>query len=262
MVDISTPDKPLPTTAYSDCILFHRAVDAACAWTTAPINLLGTHIARCSIPLHVAVLGLPCCRPVEPAPIERLIKHWSATSHWSEETQNQATEHLRKFDDAGHDALQAPDAQCHSEAGLIASIVRLHPEPKVFPRVGLHRYPRLPALTTRHCAFKDSVADAEYAIGIPRKCCPVCRILAEIVNANYNLNLELPGRHNRYRPWVPPHWLPDAILEKLEAALQRRVTDMLAPPKRTSRDDFKFNMSTADIAELLMDLGDLDDIEV
>lgn len=51
-------------------------------------------------------------------------------------------------------------------------------------------------------------------------------MLAEIIRATHALDLELPGRHNRYHPWVPPHWLPDSILIKLEAELLHIVTRM------------------------------------
>ncbi|KAJ7665117.1 hypothetical protein DFH06DRAFT_959093, partial [Mycena polygramma] len=56
-------------------------------------------------------------------------------------------------------------------------------------------------------------------IGVAKKCCPLCRLLGDILEHNHRLQLKLPGEHATFFPWVPPPWLRPAILEEMEAHL-------------------------------------------
>ena len=64
------------------------------------------------------------------------------------------------------------------------------------------------------------------AIGVAKKCCPVCRMLMEILRSKFQINLHIAGSHSRYHPWVPPQWLTEPVLQELEKELLTEVADM------------------------------------
>ncbi|KAJ7071852.1 hypothetical protein B0H15DRAFT_85349 [Mycena belliarum] len=88
---------------------------------------------------------------------------------------------------------------CHSEAGLMAAI--------------------LSGMKSNDDAQLESAAELRMAIGVAKKCCPICRMLSEQALEQYDVHVELPGRHSRYHPWVAPHWLPRQITAELESRL-------------------------------------------
>ncbi|KAJ7279120.1 hypothetical protein C8J57DRAFT_1574269 [Mycena rebaudengoi] len=49
--------------------------------------------------------------------------------------------------------------------------------------------------------FPQASSQLELAIGVARKCCPLCRILADVAEQQYNIKLDLPGQHARFHPW-------------------------------------------------------------
>ncbi|KAJ3732072.1 hypothetical protein DFJ43DRAFT_1154791 [Lentinula guzmanii] len=81
------------------------------------------------------------------------------------------------------------------------------------------------------------------AVGISKKCCRLCWLLKEHLNAEYpDLNLVLPGTHGIFYPWIPPPGIPDAILKSLRDELVKAIrtvikTSLTAPDSRQSSDD-------------------------
>jgi hypothetical protein len=60
----------------------------------------------------------------------------------------------------------------------------------------------------------------EIIIGTAKKCCPVCRLLADIISREHPaLKLRLPGAHERYYPWQAPTWLSQDIVSEMEKEL-------------------------------------------
>ncbi|KAJ3787511.1 hypothetical protein GGU10DRAFT_373864 [Lentinula aff. detonsa] len=87
-------------------------------------------------------------------------------------------------------------------------------------------------------------------VGISKKCCRLCWLLKEHLNAEYpDLNLVLPGTHGIFYPWIPPPGIPDAILKSLRDELVKAIrtvikTSLTAPDSRQSLDDdFDLDMS-------------------
>ncbi|KAJ6619047.1 hypothetical protein B0H10DRAFT_2189191 [Mycena sp. CBHHK59/15] len=72
-----------------------------------------------------------------------------------------------------------------------------------------------------------SEADAEYFIGVAKKCCPTCLHLASVLAEEHNVKLGLPGRDTNYHPWHAPAWLSKKVLQRLELNLRGVVQDMV-----------------------------------
>ncbi|KAJ3745403.1 hypothetical protein DFH05DRAFT_1487823 [Lentinula detonsa] len=90
---------------------------------------------------------------------------------------------------------------------------------------------------------------SETPVGISKKCCRLCWLLKEHLNAEYpDLNLVLPGTHGIFYPWIPPPGIPDAILKSLRDELVKAIrtvikTSLTAPDSRQSLgDDFDLDM--------------------
>ncbi|KAJ7468504.1 hypothetical protein FB451DRAFT_374913 [Mycena latifolia] len=208
----------LPETAIRECTQFHRAVNAVCAWTTGPRFLLRSPIGRSSIPINIAVVDLPR-EPITAANAEELMERWAPLAQWSTATSSIVRQKLESQD------LGPPiEGACHCEAGLMASLLLHVKKPQDL-------FSEEPSPVSE--AFEAMVGagideNAEFSIGAARTCCPVCRMLADVLRTVYQLDLELPGQHNRYRPWVPPHWLPTSLLETLEKQLLGVITRMVS----------------------------------
>ncbi|KAJ6524497.1 hypothetical protein B0H19DRAFT_594998 [Mycena capillaripes] len=119
----------------------------------------------------------------------------------------------------------------------------------------LKSLPSNPSVSTCHCEaglialrLRDSDGksrksdaadqDAPLAIGVAKKCCPFCRILADIGfgSFDYTWDLKIPEAHSRYHPWVPPHWLPQTVMEQLEKQLLAIVCGMLPKDEPVEED--------------------------
>ncbi|KAJ7908288.1 hypothetical protein B0H13DRAFT_2016941, partial [Mycena leptocephala] len=189
-----TADRPLASTVDSECVLFHRAVDAVCAWTTGPIHLLQQPFSRTPIPLLLSVIDLPR-RPINAVVPKQLLEYWGGRCTWTKDaTIEPIVQSFRAKDQTARAGV------CHCEAGLMASLVARHkPDEPLVTR---------PTNTV--------------PIGVAEKCCPLCQMLGDAL-VSEGITVELPGRHNHYHPWVAPHWLPERILAKLEAELFKIV---------------------------------------
>ncbi|KAF7365056.1 hypothetical protein MVEN_00376800 [Mycena venus] len=209
-VDVLPSDEPLPASALPQCTVFHRLVDAITAWTTGPSYLLRTPISKSDVPVDVSIINLPRL-PVPPVSSGSLLKRWEQKINWTPEAKDDIDEKLRKVAEQNHDGTRGA---CHCEAGLMASILGLYtqdPEGEELKKLTAV----FNNFDTKACLFLCTLT-RKHPIGLAKKCCPVCYMLAGLIKSTYEVDLELPGRHNRYHPWVPPHWLPEALLEQLE----------------------------------------------
>ncbi|KAJ6451603.1 hypothetical protein C8R45DRAFT_1223785 [Mycena sanguinolenta] len=115
--------------------------------------------------------------------------------------------------------LDSTGGACHCEAGLIASaFLRQHGEES------LEQEP--PALRGALSELSCLAPGMPIAIGVAKKCCPVCRMLMEILHSKFQINLHIAGAHSRYHPWVPPQGLTEPVLQELEKQLLAEVADM------------------------------------
>ncbi|KAJ7629362.1 hypothetical protein DFH06DRAFT_718849 [Mycena polygramma] len=196
----------LPRDAHPECVTFHRAIEALCAWTTGPNHLLNGRFMRTSIPLTVYIADLPRS-PIPSVTANQLLEHWRSRRDWAEITALPSLVASICVEDP-----QRLSGASHCEAGLMASLLLCH---------NLSDEP--PALSGGY----SQVEREAVPIGAAKKCCPICRMLAELL-LERGVNVELPGRHDHYHPWVAPHWLPVSILEALEDRLLDTVDAMLA----------------------------------
>ncbi|KAJ7491947.1 hypothetical protein FB451DRAFT_512250 [Mycena latifolia] len=216
IIESLPPDVPLPGTAALECIVFHRAVDAACAWTTGPIHLLRTSVSRSSMPVTLSIVDLPRA-PINAVHSDDLLKHWAAIVQWPP---HEVLQVLRILQRARDRDLERTKGACHCEAGLMASLaLRLN------QTAPLNNAEAEPAILAN--AFEKMPVQSAIAIGVAKKCCPICRMLGKLLWVKHQIAVELPGQHSRYHPWVPPHWLPLEILQALESELLQVVTRML-----------------------------------
>ncbi|KAJ7650300.1 hypothetical protein FB45DRAFT_887517 [Roridomyces roridus] len=65
---------------------------------------------------------------------------------------------------------------------------------------------------------KDFSVQVRIAIGVAKKSCPCCRMLAAILNKK-GAKFEVPGSHTTIFPWVPPKSLRDSVLQEMEKEL-------------------------------------------
>ncbi|KAJ7931246.1 hypothetical protein B0H13DRAFT_1858098 [Mycena leptocephala] len=202
--DMLTADRPLASTVNSECVLFHRAVDALCAWTTGPNHLLQQRFSQTPIPLLLSIIDLPR-RPINAVPPKQLLEYWGGRCTW---TKNPTIESIVKSFRATDPSART--GACHCEAGLMASLVA-------------RRKPKEPPILSSSLSW---LAMPALPIGVAKKCCPICRMLGDAL-VSEGITVELPGQHNHYHPWVPPHWLPEHILVKVEDKLLKIVEAMV-----------------------------------
>ncbi|KAJ7601871.1 hypothetical protein FB45DRAFT_969603 [Roridomyces roridus] len=66
------------------------------------------------------------------------------------------------------------------------------------------------------------------SIGVAKKTCPMCKMLAQAILSQKSLTVQLPGAHSTFFPWVPPEWLPLDVLDSLEKTLLGHVKEMIS----------------------------------
>ncbi|KAJ6613572.1 hypothetical protein B0H10DRAFT_2436374, partial [Mycena sp. CBHHK59/15] len=182
----SITDTSLPQTALPNLSVFARAIDAVCSWPIAAIALTGSRLWGNS-PINVSFVDL-ARQPIENGTDLSVLECWQTTGRWFDRVSKQVKPILEMLQNKGDFSRGAT----HCEAGLLAFILQSGPnEPAVFPEI------------------RDQMANStQIAIGVGRKCCPLCRLLSTIVSKRLRIEIELPGQHTQYFPWVPPHWLP------------------------------------------------------
>ncbi|KAJ7274241.1 hypothetical protein C8J57DRAFT_254600 [Mycena rebaudengoi] len=84
-------------------------------------------------------------------------------------------------------------------------------------------------------AQERAASDIKLAIGVAKKCCPICRMLKDIAQDDYQVQLDLPGQHGAFHRWVPPRWLPIAVLDEIEKRLLPIVSRLVDTPIPGSR---------------------------
>ncbi|KAF8214981.1 hypothetical protein K438DRAFT_1954988 [Mycena galopus ATCC 62051] len=229
---------------------FYHTLDAICAWTTGSRFLLFSSISKSKAPLYLAMVDLPR----EDVPVhspEALAAHWKEIGKWDHSTHHQATENLQSIRQASfHEiakrkeaagkrqptsdtvitedapetnttAIPSTQGACHCEAGLVTSIFLRQQD---IASKSLDE----PLVLTDAFADLDVVAGHPFTIGVAKKCCPICKMLLDILRTENNFNVDIAGAHSRFRPWVPPKWLPSRVLNKLEEDLLKVVMKMMA----------------------------------
>ncbi|KAJ7476077.1 hypothetical protein FB451DRAFT_266341 [Mycena latifolia] len=191
--------------------VFTRAVDAICAWTTATQVLTSRRYIGPKTAIKLQLIKLPR-ESLKQLSASSLLLRWMRTSQHVD--YNSLKDWLKKLDvkrtylDAGAE---------HCEAGLMA---------------GLIAGAQLRDREELEGAFDDSRIEwegssASTAIGVGKKCCPVCALLAHTILTKRAIRFELPGQHAEYRAWVPPRFTPLDILLAMEGQLLEKVGEMM-----------------------------------
>ncbi|KAJ7080505.1 hypothetical protein C8R44DRAFT_824120 [Mycena epipterygia] len=252
--------------ALPHCFSFYRATDAVTAWTTGPLALLGSRLAATTPTLNLMVVDLPRAR-VLPTTVEELVECWTQ-SGWTDLQRTSVAQASTSADPS----TPPTDGACHAEAGLIASVlVRTKPRPQSRADVqsgdGIGQDEQSgkqgdggeqgDLAKVFASMFDESASELKLVIGVAKKCCPVCRILVEVVQRDYQLKLDLPGQHGRFHPWVAPAWLPIPVLVEIEKRLLAVVAELVDSPLPGSRASSPANPRVDD-ENLPMDSSDLD----
>ncbi|KAJ6589132.1 hypothetical protein B0H19DRAFT_231617 [Mycena capillaripes] len=181
--DLLAPDTPLASTVNAECtLLFHRAIDALCAWTTGPDYLLRQPFTKSPIVLHLSVVDVPR-RPIKALTVNQLLNYWAERCKWAKDAAIRSiVQSFRSRDES------AQSGACHCEAGLMAFLVasvNSDEESTQSPSSSVDQRATRPT---------DTVP-----IGVAQKCCPICWMLGDAL-VSEGITVELPGRHNHYHP--------------------------------------------------------------
>ncbi|THH26353.1 hypothetical protein EUX98_g7834 [Antrodiella citrinella] len=103
------------------------------------------------------------------------------------------------------------EGRCHCEAGIMALM-----------------YAKLRGPDKDTNPLRES--EFPLAIGVSKKCCPICWELGQILSAHFELSVALPGTHSVFSFWIPPSWLPENVLTTLESVLLEKLRRMTTPP--------------------------------
>ncbi|KAJ7292767.1 hypothetical protein C8J57DRAFT_1210486 [Mycena rebaudengoi] len=208
------------------CTLFCRAIEAACAWTTGVRFMLTSPIGKETVPVQLAVVDLPR-QSVEACSPQDLLTRWTARTTWPDSLSDEIHGELQQLVHP-KTLLQG---QVHCEAGLVASLYLRQQRPQDLES------PEPPVVTEAfaHLTAKmDENGQSVFAIGVAKKCCPLCAMLVGILKQPpNNFRVELAGGHSRIHPWVPPAWLPTSVLETLELALLLKIEQMVTTRAHT-----------------------------
>ncbi|KAJ7094534.1 hypothetical protein B0H15DRAFT_829940 [Mycena belliarum] len=220
----------LPNTTPPRSRAFFRMTDALTAWTTGPRYLLRSSLTKTSVPIHLSVISLPRM-PIATKRTEALVKHWADKGKWSSEASSVVLECLHKINGAG------VQGACHCEAGLMASLFLRSSQYLPVGERQDHEDQDDPVFLAAALG-SQRIIDNNVQIGVAKKCCPACSMLGDVLRENHSFVVELPGRHTRYYPWVPPQWLPACVLHAMEDRLllviEHMVKGQLLNSSRTS----------------------------
>ncbi|KAJ6619470.1 hypothetical protein B0H10DRAFT_1163192 [Mycena sp. CBHHK59/15] len=201
----SNADIYLPSSALPNLSVFARAIDAVCSWPAAAITLTRSGLLG-SATIDASVIDLPR-KPIEGTTNFLLLEHWQTAGRWRDSVTSVVKPILLTLKDKGDSR-----GTVHCEAGLLASLLHSSPnEPSVFNDI--------------RNEIGNSVTQVAIAVG--KKCCPLCHLLCTIVSKRFGINIELPGQHTQYFPWVPPESLQDDVLREMETEMLHSVSQML-----------------------------------
>ncbi|KAJ7212258.1 hypothetical protein GGX14DRAFT_564732 [Mycena pura] len=156
----------------------------------------------------------PARSPISPVTPAEILEHWVAVKAWDEKVKAGVKAQLDRLA-SKTDILPRHSGEVHCEATAMTCLLLRALPP-------LERCPPGTEKNVRE-AFNKFITDeplpfSPVPIGVSRKCCPICAILAKLLaNAHNSLKIELPGHHSVYYPWVPPSTLPEDILKNLES---------------------------------------------
>ncbi|THH27542.1 hypothetical protein EUX98_g6645 [Antrodiella citrinella] len=194
---------------------FIRDVDSLAAPIVATRYLTSMKIFQKSTSLHVSLLSFT--HPTLPAEnnttaqnkairseITALLTGWRDRNVLDEERHTAIT----KIVDGTKLKLEG---RFHCEAGIMALL-----------------YAKLRGPDQEENPLRES--EFPLTIGVSKKCCPICWELGQILSADFELSVALPGTHSVFSFWIPPSWLPDNVLAKLELVLLEKLRLMTTPP--------------------------------
>ncbi|KAJ7665876.1 hypothetical protein DFH06DRAFT_1185273 [Mycena polygramma] len=207
---------PLPAGVPHGLALFLRAINSICVWTTGPPILLNSIIHYASIPVNVSVVDLPRA-PVHAYPPKEIVARWARIEKWEDAVQISVLNALKET------AIEPDDGACHCEAALMTSVI-LRANTKAKPEFA---EPICLIRAFESMDASDIAMESRFAVGVAKKCCTVCKMLGDILQDRYWVKFDLPGGDSTLRPWVPPHWLPDAVTADLEKRLVGVVRRMV-----------------------------------
>ncbi|KAJ7639061.1 hypothetical protein FB45DRAFT_1023806 [Roridomyces roridus] len=194
---------PLLEATNLDKLPFHanfllRRLASLSAWSTSVRQLVHNKAFRLTTHLDLRLLELPR-QEVAHHEWKAVVEHWELPVPTTPVNEHGAV---------------------HCEAGIMASMVE-----------GLDQEPSnvrdaFDALRTEYTNHIDS-SEQSITIGIAKKSCPTCKLLAEVINKTREIKIDVQGSHTTFSPWVPPHWLPPDILEALEQRLMKIVLELV-----------------------------------
>ncbi|KAJ7217094.1 hypothetical protein GGX14DRAFT_602013 [Mycena pura] len=249
----------LPGNPRRECEAFYRILNGICAWTTGAKHLLKHRLSTATIPIQISMVDLPRTA-VNEVSSKNLMDHWGQLSSW---TWNKHTFHkvLKILDE--HTNVEAATARaCHCEAGIIASFAlrqggaasgEIEPEvlAKAFAAFELQR------MSTSQLACYTPTEISSGRSAPPQYCFLVWPSKKPLTRSQFNpqpSRSAWPKSVARYRPWVPPEWLPQPVMESLERQLFDVVVRMLetdtqvATSRASSRTTFSQSNLTFSLA--------------
>ncbi|KAJ7368697.1 hypothetical protein DFH08DRAFT_1071347 [Mycena albidolilacea] len=195
-------------------LLFARKVEAACASITAARQLYRSKIAASGMGFAYRILQLPRTSVAEYSTTE-IISRWHTRGNWPAAS-TKALEDLKKWMEKAK--MQTSKGAMHCEAGILAALFATEAEADRTPKIVKQ------ALNSLQLAS----ASTPIPIGIAKKCCPACAILAKLVGKTKQI--DVVGKHSRWHAWVPPEWLPATVMVELEMKFLEVLQSMVADP--------------------------------
>ncbi|KAJ7639031.1 hypothetical protein FB45DRAFT_1133888 [Roridomyces roridus] len=226
---------PLPKNSNLDQLPFHsnflfQRLAGLSAWGTSARLLAENKAFRVSTHLDLRIVELPrqaVVRHEWPA----MVKHWGKIGRRKTTEVQQLPDLLPKLADSVTPTNEYGTVHC--EAGIMASMLngRAQEPSTVHSAFDTLRREYTVIYSVMFSGFLLALIrpNLEITIGVAKKSCPACSLLAETINMSptANITVEVPGRHANWVPWVPPHWLPRDILEAMEIRLINVVLGLL-----------------------------------
>ncbi|KAF9037840.1 hypothetical protein BDZ89DRAFT_1061422, partial [Hymenopellis radicata] len=213
-LDDSLESKASWTDLPASTVRFVRAIHAACAWIAASHFISGSALLKQPLKVSYCALDLPVEMPTFHLASNIFTKWFEAIDDEQARQQliNGANNHCNNLENG------TAKGACHCESGFMSALVAQSQEEEMSD---------LPFLD-----FSRNMT-RELDIGVAKKSCGTCWLLAEVIKEEEEIDIRLPGTHYRYYPWLPPPYLPEHILLCLRDKLLERLVTMVNEEKTT-----------------------------
>lgn len=238
--------------------MFVRMLLGCTAWDHAAAHLVKRSFLRTPQPIVLHMVDLPHNPNSNPKPadVDAMVKAWDFSPSEFTEIEEPLTLTRRR----------PSRGACHCEAGIMATILAaatssiLAPSDivtplfsdsnikKVFEKIVnsvcslllasaltlIYHVQLAPGVCIILSTFGTNISEyclqEPISIGVGKKPCPCCTILAEVLCEKYSIKIEMPGAHSTFFPWLPPAWLPDEVLEAMEKKMLDLVKKFATAP--------------------------------